>query len=337
MSVYGIFVDSRQHPYITTAQAVMDSVSDAARSGAYLVDAFPILKRLPTWLPGTHYQRIARRWASDVRKLRYIPFLASKTKLEDGAPPYPTFVADMLEEYGYDENNAENMIRDCAALAYGAGSDTSVSTLSAFILAMVLYPDVQRRGQDELKAVIGSSRLPTFADRKDLPYIMAIAKETIRWHTVAPQALPHVLREDDVYNGYYLPAGSIVIGNTWKIAHDPTVYPDPMNFKPERYFNSEGELDYASIDPAKFAFGYGRRICAGYHYAENTLWITIAFILQVFSITNAKDKAGNPIPVTLNASSGVISHPEPFPCSIMPRSTEAETIIRRAAANANFA
>lgn len=52
---------------------------------------------------------------------------------------------------------------------------------------MVLYPEVQKKAQEDLARVVGSSRLPTFEDRKDLPYITAIAKETLRWHTVAPQ------------------------------------------------------------------------------------------------------------------------------------------------------
>lgn len=91
----------------------------------------------------------------------------------------------------------------------------SVSTLSAFMLAMVLFPDVQKKAQAQLDAIVGSSRLPSFSDRQDLPYITAIAKETLRWHSVAPQGLPHQLKADDVYNGYFLPAGSLVVGNTW--------------------------------------------------------------------------------------------------------------------------
>lgn len=43
------------------------------------------------------------------------------------------------------------------------------------------------------------------------------------------------------------------------ILHDPAVYPDPMAFKPERYFSSDGVLEFSSNDPEKYAFGYGRR------------------------------------------------------------------------------
>ena len=57
---------------------------------------------------------------------------------------------------------------------------------------MLLYPEVQRKAQAEIDAVVGSSRLPDFSDRPQLPYISAILKEVFRWHAVAPQGtMPH--------------------------------------------------------------------------------------------------------------------------------------------------
>ena len=101
---------------------------------------------------------------------------------------------------------------------------------------MVRNPEVQRKAQREIDLHIGSSRLPSFKDRPNLPYVVALAKEVLRWHAVAPQGaqstlissrleviqmrtilpgIPHMLREDDVYNGYFIPAGTIIVGNTW--------------------------------------------------------------------------------------------------------------------------
>jgi cytochrome P450 len=51
---------------------------------------------------------------------------------------------------------------------------------------MVLYPDIQKKAQQELDSVIGRGRLPEFTDRPSLPYIDSIVKETIRWNPVAP-------------------------------------------------------------------------------------------------------------------------------------------------------
>ncbi|KLO17671.1 cytochrome P450 [Schizopora paradoxa] len=329
MSVYGIPVQSREDRYISVAQAVMDAVSDAAKPGAWLVDMFPILKHLPAWFPGAYYKKVAKQWSSDVNELRKAPFGVAKSLMLKGLPA-PSFVSELLEEMKDPKDEEEAIVRDCAALAYGAGSDTSVSTLSAFMLAMVLFPEVQKKAQAEVDSIVGSQRLPTFADKEDMPYVFAVMKETLRWHSVAPQGLPHQLREDDVYNGYRIPAGSIVVGNTWGILHDPDVYPEPMSFKPERYLNSEGKLDYVAIDPARYSFGYGRRICAGVHYAENTLWITIAQLLATFDIRHAIDKHGRLIEAKLEARSGIISHPAPFECSITPRSEQTKQLVEQA-------
>jgi Cytochrome P450 len=96
---------------------------------------------------------------------------------------------------------------------------------------MGLYPEAQGKAQEELDKVIGPGRLPTFSDREHLPYIEALIKEIYRWNPVAPMgdcyvfqydrmvlirvALPHKLVQDDIYEGYYLPSGSIFFANTW--------------------------------------------------------------------------------------------------------------------------
>ncbi|KAG6877263.1 hypothetical protein C0993_009032, partial [Termitomyces sp. T159_Od127] len=70
---------------------------------------------------------------------------------------------------------------------------------------MVVNPVAQKRGQDEIDALIGSNRLPKFSDRPNLPYIEAIYREVMRWYPVAPLGLSHAALEDDAYNGYFIP------------------------------------------------------------------------------------------------------------------------------------
>ena len=82
---------------------------------------------------------------------------------------------------------------------------------------MTTYPEAQKRAQAELDAVIGPDRLPTFEDRDSLPYVNAVFKETTRWNPVLPLAISHKTTEEDVYNGYYIPAGTVVIPNNWYV------------------------------------------------------------------------------------------------------------------------
>ena len=80
---------------------------------------------------------------------------------------------------------------------------------------MASYPDVQKKAQAELDAVIGHDRLPTFADQDSLPYVSALAKECLRWRAVAPLGMPHTSTEDLEYRGYLIPRGTLLIYSIW--------------------------------------------------------------------------------------------------------------------------
>jgi len=108
-------------------------------------------------------------------------------------------------------------LRDTAVSLYGGAADTTVSANASFFLLMSLYPEVQRKAQEEIDRVVGHDRLPNAQDRNHLPYVDAIMKEVMRLNPVAPLgepqceapldsltrvlALPHRLKEDDVYEG----------------------------------------------------------------------------------------------------------------------------------------
>ena len=99
---------------------------------------------------------------------------------------------------------------------------------------MALYPEVQKKAQAEIDAVVGQNRLPDFHDRPSLPYINAVVKESSRWNLVAPlgrpfviiivdtiptssKGIPHMSIIDDEYNGFFIPKGTVMIGNGWLI------------------------------------------------------------------------------------------------------------------------
>ena len=90
------------------------------------------------------------------------------------------------------------------------------STISTFILAMATNPTVQKKAQEEIDRVIGdSNRLPDFLDRSNMPYVEAILHEVLRYGLVLPLSLPHLSTTDDVYNGFLIPKGTLLISNIW--------------------------------------------------------------------------------------------------------------------------
>ena len=83
---------------------------------------------------------------------------------------------------------------------------------------MSLNPEVLRKAHAELDAVVGSDRLPNFSDREELVYVNAIIKEVMRWHTVVPLSVPHSTVADDELHGYFIPAGTVLLPNSWCVA-----------------------------------------------------------------------------------------------------------------------
>jgi len=136
---------------------------------------------------------------------------------------------------------------------------------------MIIHPEIQRRAQAELDAVVGPHRLPTVQDRADLPYLGAIQKEIYRWAAIVPLGIPHCATEDIVYESHFIPKDSLLVNNIWQIAHDPENYVDPMAFNPDRFMDSK-----TILDPDTFVFGFGRRKCPGIEVAHSTIFIIIA-------------------------------------------------------------
>lgn len=144
------------------------------------------------------------------------------------------------------------------------------STIATFFLYMILYPEVQRKAQQEIDSVNSPHKLPTATDRPRLPYINAILKGCLRILPVTPLGAPHSLREEDSYLLYRIPQKSVVYANIWRIMHNPHIFEEPHTFRPERHFETHLDLDPAAKrmhDPSTYAFGFGRRACPGQYLA----------------------------------------------------------------------
>ena len=123
---------------------------------------------------------------------------------------------------------------------------------------MALNPGVVEKAQEELDRVVGKDRLPEYSDREDLPYIDAVVKELLRWGSPAPISVPVKTTQDDIYRGYYIPAGTTVIENAWAICRNSNIYPDPEAFNPDRFLK-DGALNPLVFNPEDRVFGSGRR------------------------------------------------------------------------------
>ena len=215
---------------------------------------------------------------------------------------------------------------------FGAGADTSSSTLVTFVLACCAFPDAMKKAQAEIDRVVGPNRSPHWDDSPSLPYINAFVKEVLRWRSVAIiGGQPHSPTQDDNYKGWLIPAGTWVQGNVWAIHHHEREFPDPDRFYPDRYLDDNDHQRPFPGDRGYMTFGWGRRVCSGQALAEQGTWITVARLLWGFNIRKARDqRTGKEIDVDIFAfTNGLNMRPQPFQCEIVPRTEEIKEAILR--------
>ncbi|KAJ8463001.1 hypothetical protein ONZ51_g10544 [Trametes cubensis] len=334
--MYGLEAKGEQDEFIATVEEAM-ALTSQYTTGTHPVDIFPFLRHLPGWVPGAGFQYDFARCKAAITYVKEAAFALMKAALDRGEVTSCS-LATLLSRIDGRSSDAqiayqEDVIKNVGLIAFEAGSDTSYSTLVSVFLAMTLYPEVQKKAQEELDAVVGPYRLPGFEDRGALVYINAIVKEAMRWHVVLPLSVPHRTIEDDVIDGYFIPAGSMILANTWAILHDPEAYDNPEEFRPERFIR-DGKLDPTVRDPYAYALGYGRRVCAGQHFADEALYLAIASILHVFNINAPLDEQGRPVKTELRQTSGLLTYPKECCCVITPRSEEAASLIKGAVSSA---
>ncbi|KAE9404451.1 cytochrome P450 [Gymnopus androsaceus JB14] len=326
---HGYEVQEHKDPFVTLANAATEQFSLATSTGQFMVDCIPVLRHVPDWMPGADFKRKAKQWAGTLVELVEQPHNFVKQQIIAGTAR-TSFTSSLLESKQLTEEE-EFDLKWSAASLYSGAADTTVSAIYSFFLAMTLYPDVARKAQAEIDAVVGNDRLPTFADRELLPYVDALVKEVFRWNVVTPLAVPHRATQDDFYDGYFIPKGSLLIPNLWKLTHDPRVYHNPMEFKPERYLPdalvAEGLGRQVEPHPRETCFGFGRRICPGMHLADASVFVSCVMSLAVFDIGKCVEN-GMVIEPVNDRTSGTISHPKPFKCSIKPRSPRAIALIQ---------
>ncbi|KAN0092737.1 Cytochrome P450 [Tylopilus felleus] len=270
---------------------------------AVLRNLSPQLLDLPSWVSGAERQRLAERCKELSPKIRNVPFQFVKECLAKDIEN-DSMVAQLLREdtaAGQDRESYEQNIKDCATSSF-LGMTTQ-STLTTLIMALILNPDVQDRAQALIDNVVGRDRLPSFSDRSSLQYIDALLREALRWGSLVPMAIPHMVAKDDVFEQCLIPKGSVIIPNLWGMARDEEKFPDPTTFKPERHLDADGNL--LSEDSSGLYFGYGRRICPGRFLASGSTWLAAASMLSMFRFSKAIGPAGYEIDIFPKFTGGV--------------------------------
>jgi len=325
---YGYQVKPDDDAFLQLAEDCVDLLANKIASGVGIwpVDIFPVLQHLPEWAPGSGFLKKARAWRTKMEEFVDRPYEFVKESMLKGTA-LPSFCSTLIEEGEAKDTQSDFDLRWTANSMYSASIDTTLTLVLQFFLAMSEHPEAMAKAQKEIDSVVGLDRLPTFADRKNLPYVEALFNECIRYGVAVPLSLPHRLMEDDMYEGMFIPKGTLVFANIWNILRDEAVFRDSHLFRPERYLEPVDNEMAKRRDPKNYTFGFGRRVCPGRHLAQSSAWILMASFLATMNISKAVDANGRQIEQDIKYENSVFRIPSGLCIDIKPRSERAVGII----------
>ncbi|CAE6501236.1 unnamed protein product [Rhizoctonia solani] len=313
--------------------SILAMVHDAVRYVAIssenhrLVSDFPILKHIPGWFPGAEFQKIGQKGYKS--RTRYADTLFD---MRQGHIEQPSYVSGLLESKGGANANSDDtyLIKWTGASIFTAGSTMISSLIKSFFLMACLYPEAMKKAQAEIDSVVGREWIPSLQDKPALPYTDALVQEVMRMCPPVPLGLSRFTTEDIEFRDYRIPKGSKINANIWAILRDPNHFSSPHIFNPSCFLGPKPELD-----PRKFIFGFGRRVCPGLHVANNSAWITCAGLLSVFDIQPSLHLAAKVASLGGRESEQLyewteqygMGDPLPFDCDIKPRDSAAVSVL----------
>ena len=163
-----------------------------------------------------------------------------------------------------------------------AGSETTSTTLTYAVLLMLHDPQPWKKAQQELDKVVGRSRLPTLADRPDLPYFEALISELMRRSNVAPFAVFHSNHVATHLNQFKIPPHAVIVFALTEVLNNPKYFPEPEKFKPERFLKEVDSKLVYEPHPALVYFGIGKRECLGKSLAKTELFLFLSALVHTF-------------------------------------------------------
>jgi cytochrome P450 len=330
--MYGQRLGSGRDRDCRTIIRIVHEIERVGSPGEYLVDIFPWMMYIPDLLaPWKRYLKAAQRhdeaFFTEMVDRARIDMVSGK-KSQSWARTW----LESKEQWGIEDRMAIYML----GAVFTASATSTSSAMMSFLLAMVRHPEWFTKLQAEIDLVVGPNRLPNYDDMPDLPLVRACVKETLRYYPVTGGGFPHKLTQDDVYDGYFLEAGTIVHPVQWAIHRDPELYPDPDAYNPARWLDpafptyKEPLTVYPNLRGFT-AFGHGRRICQGINIAENSANLQVALLAWGCDLGRAKDADGcDIVPPFYDFEHGFNVAPKPFKFALSARSKGHAELIERA-------
>ncbi|CAN1131147.1 Cytochrome P450 CYP82J17 [Linum perenne] len=212
-------------------------------------------------------------------------------------------------------HDKETIIKSTAMAVIIAAADTTSVTLTWMLSNLLNNRRALTLLQQEIDTKVGKDRIVQDSDLENLTYLHAVIRETLRMNPAGPISVPRVASEDITIRGYHVPKGTRFFANFWKLHRNPEMFPEPNEFRPERFHNKEVKVDIYGRDFEYLPFGTGRRSCPGMNFGMEVVQLTAARLLQAFEF-------GTPLelPVDMTeADSTTLAKEKPLEVVLRPR------------------
>ncbi|XP_012780921.2 cytochrome P450 2C18-like isoform X3 [Ochotona princeps] len=258
-----------------------------------ICNTFPILM---DFLPGSHNQVLAN--FSYVKNYVLEKVKEHQESLDVNNPR--DFIDCFLIRMEQERRNQQSEFTIESLLAtvtdlFGAGTETTSSTLKYGLLLLLKHPEVTAKAQEEIERVIGRDRSPCMQDRSRMPYTDAVVHEIQRFIDLIPTNLPHAVTSDIKFRSYLIPKGTTVMTSLTSVLHDSREFPNPEIFDPDHFLDESGNFKKSDYF---VPFSTGKRMCVGEGLARMELFLFLTSILQNFRLkplVDPKDIDSTPI------------------------------------------
>ncbi|XP_055348080.1 cytochrome P450 2C30-like isoform X2 [Paramacrobiotus metropolitanus] len=311
--MFAVCLDKRfdhNDPQFKMAQDfVLIALPTISNTGA--LQLFPWLRHVPG-----KFKRFWSVFQFEVRRFRGI--LKEHLKLHDNDRKDDEEVQDYVDAFRVqqkkevEQGHQPNYFDDDELLVhinnfFGAGSETTASTICWALYFLVRHPEVRHKVQEEIDSTVGHDRPVTMEDKTNLKYVEAFCAEVARWGSVVPLSVARGVSQDVTIDGYFIPKGTYVMPNLWYIHRDPKYWgSDIGEFKPERFLDEQGRV---TNPPAFMPFSIGKRSCLGESLAKMEIFLFITNIVQQFTVTL---EAGYTLPPPGEYACGLTTRPPKF-------------------------
>ncbi|KAK7351676.1 hypothetical protein VNO77_11288 [Canavalia gladiata] len=263
-------------------------------SGSFVIsDALPYLR----WLDLDGKEKEMKRTAKELDSFIQIWLQEHKRNRKRGSDKHDLMdvLLELVDEgEQFDGRDADTAIKaTCLALIL-AGTDTTTGTLTWALALLLNNREILNRAINELDTQIGRGKMVELSDLNKLEYLQSIIKETLRLYPAAPLSLLHESMEDCTVGGYHVPTGTRLLTDLSKLQRDPLLYPDPLEFRPERFLTTNKGVDLKGQHFELIPFGAGRRMCPGLSFGLQVMQLTLATLLHGFDIVTPD---GGPVDV----------------------------------------